>query len=172
MCLQLPRSAVGRASARMAFDAALRQLWAMMSPSPGLQLKVADSGASGGRPKCPETALRCPTLGPGARKRGLHRPRRTSAPFMGTFSRSPRPPAAARASSSSRGAARRNLTNHIGLGKNYERLRAAALFKIAASMAFDVEMCPASSSVDSRSKTPLPKTHALGSPMYGLTNSG
>src|ERR1019366_7456363 len=50
--------------------------------------------------------------------------------------------------------------------------RAAALFKIAASMAFDVEMCPASSSVESRSKTPLRKTHALGSPMYGLTNSG
>jgi hypothetical protein len=144
----------------------------MVSPSPGLQLEVADSARPAVAPKRPETALRCPTLRPKARKRGLHRPRRIPAPFMGTFSRSPSAPAAARASSSMRGADQRNLTNHIGLGKNYERLRAAALFKIAASMAFDVEMCPASSSVDSRSKTPLRKTHALGSPMYGLTNSG
>src|ERR1019366_8326167 len=72
---------VRRASARMAFDAALRQLWAMMSPSPGLELKVADSGASGGRPKAPGNRPTLPTLRPGARKRGLHRPRRIAAPF-------------------------------------------------------------------------------------------
>ena len=37
----------------------------------------------------PETALRCPTLRPRARKRGLHRPWRISAPIHGLFSRSP-----------------------------------------------------------------------------------
>jgi hypothetical protein len=55
--------------------------------------------------KRPEIALRCPTLRPEARKRGLHRPQRISAPIHGLFSRSPRAPAAARALSSIRGAA-------------------------------------------------------------------
>ena len=43
-------------------------------------------GVSGGRVKRPETALRCPTLRPGARKRGLHRPRRISSTILGALS--------------------------------------------------------------------------------------
>jgi hypothetical protein len=66
MCLQLPRSAVGRVVARMAFRfGALRELLGMASPSPGLQLEVADFGvrrprkAPGNRPTLPYVAPRC-----------------------------------------------------------------------------------------------------------------
>ena len=70
MCLQLPRSAVGRVVARMAFRfGALRELLGMASPSPGLQLEVADFGVSGGGLKRPETALQRPTLRPVREKR-------------------------------------------------------------------------------------------------------
>jgi hypothetical protein len=67
MCLQLPRSAVGRVVARMAFRfGALRELLGMASPSPGLQLEVADFGASDRRLKRPETAYVAPRSRTGA----------------------------------------------------------------------------------------------------------
>jgi hypothetical protein len=44
-----------------------------------LQFEVADLGVPD---RCVKPALRCPTLRPGARKRGLHRPRPISASFL------------------------------------------------------------------------------------------
>ena len=63
--------------------------------------------ASGDPPKAPGNRPTLPHVASGARKRGLHRPRRISSTIRGTFSRSPRASAAARASSYSRGGARR-----------------------------------------------------------------